>query len=148
MRLPVRLVLAASTGTVVALLLASGSGGAPTESICGSNADYTVESGVPYTDSPGAHTIQGSPDGDVIHAGGRGDTVCAYGGSDTVYGGKGPDILFGEEGDDQLRGGRGADSLHGGPGEHDSCLGGLPRASRGRDPDTAAGGCEKVRGAR
>ena len=148
MRVAVRLALAGSMGIVVALALASGSGGAPTESICGINSDYTVLSGVPYTDSPGAHTIQGSSDGDVIHAGGGGDTVCAYGGSDTVYGDKGPDTLYGEECDDQLRGGRQADKLHGGPGARDSCLGGRPRARGGRDPDTAASGCEKVRGAR
>ncbi len=148
MKLGVKLALGGSIGIAVALALASGSGGAPTESICGSHADYTVVKGVPYTDSPGSHTIQGSPDSDVIHAGGGADTVCAYSGSDTVYGDKGADTMYGEEEDDLLRGGPQPDRLHGGPGDHDSCLGGRPRANGGRDPDTAASGCEKVRGAR
>lgn len=84
----------------------------------------------------------------MIHAGGGADTVCAYFGSDTVYGEQGSDTVYGEEGDDQLRGGPQPDRLHGGPGEHDSCFGGRPRANGGRDPDTAAKGCEQVRGAR
>ncbi|MGH2924590.1 MAG: calcium-binding protein [Solirubrobacterales bacterium] len=148
MSLRAKVVLAGSMGIVAALLLATASGGNPTDSICGIKADYTVDDGVPYTDPPGGHTIQGSTEGDLIHAGDGADTVCAYGGSDTVYGGDGRDTLYGELGDDQLHGGRRADGLHGGPGLHDACLGGRPHARSGRDPDTADVACEKVRAAR
>ena len=86
-------------------------GGAPNDTLCGSEGDDIIAGG------GGDDTITGNGGEDNLSGDAGDDTIAGGADDDTIKGGPGEDVLDGGEDDDTINGGPGNDMIDGGEGE-------------------------------